>query len=500
MPDSLKQLGLLFGLLCGLPLLHAALTAPRNWAANETPIAFWAWRTEAPTPDDLRRSNATRLFLRAGQFDLAQGEARRIRAVEGAIPRGIEIHLVYNATRDLLAALDTIESTALAAAIADTYRADAARAARDGACVTGLQLDLDAPTRLLPRYAELLRLLRAQLQSGSAGARLSITGLPTWMDSPHLHRLLDEVDFWTPQFYGWEIPERLEKRTPISSPEAVRYAAARARDLDRPFYAGLAAYSYAVLYSAEGKLVEVRGDLDPALVANSAQLELIESQPFDNRAAAEWRHVYRARADTVLDGLVVRRGEQLMLDTPSAATLRASARAVREEAGERLLGLCVFRLPSADDPATLGAAEIAAALADREATIATEVHVRRAEASQWTIRAANTGTAAARLGDGALGIELRIAPGSLRDVQPLTGAIGVATSCDAPLDGAPRPCSVRRASRVRIAALAWPPGATAEARLDFATDPPVSIPAQITMRAGDGRVWQATEEIKEPRQ
>src|SRR5262245_53494732 len=305
MPDYLKNFGLLLGLLFGLPLLHAAITAPRTWAADETPVAFWAWRAQAPGAGEIeqvkRYTGATLLFLRAGQLDYEKGRLRRIRAVEGRLPNAIETHLVYNATRDLLAGFEKIEPAAIAQLAVETFNADFDRAARDGARVTGMQLDIDAPTRLLPRYSEALRMLRERMPKQ---VKLSITGLPTWMDSPQIGALLDSVDFWTPQFYGAAIPDRVDKLIPISSPAAVRQAVVKARELDRPFYAGLAAYGYAVLYSPEGALIEARGDLDQSMIANHPQFELTESRPFDGQGASEWRYVYRALGDVVIDGLV----------------------------------------------------------------------------------------------------------------------------------------------------------------------------------------------------
>src|SRR5262245_29143236 len=118
MPDYLKRLGLLLALMCGLPLLHAAITAPRTWATVETPVAFWAWRAQAPTAAEVeqvkRQTGARLLFLRAGQLDHEQGRLRRIRAVAGKLPNTIQIHLVYNATRDLIAGFGKIEPEALA--------------------------------------------------------------------------------------------------------------------------------------------------------------------------------------------------------------------------------------------------------------------------------------------------------------------------------------------------------------------------------------------------
>ena len=53
---------------------------------------------------------------------------------------------------------------------------------------------------------------------------------------------------------------------------------AGARELDKPFYAGLAAYSYALLYNSSGSLISLRG-VDPALAAD-ANLELTSSVRF----------------------------------------------------------------------------------------------------------------------------------------------------------------------------------------------------------------------------
>src|SRR5919199_1382497 len=108
-------------------------------------------------------ARARELFLRAGQFDAGRGGLRRIRAAAGAFPRALPLHLIYNATPDLLAQLERLDEASLARLAADTLRADTERATRDGAHVVGLQLDLDVPTRLLPRYARVLRLLRPQL-------------------------------------------------------------------------------------------------------------------------------------------------------------------------------------------------------------------------------------------------------------------------------------------------------------------------------------------------
>jgi hypothetical protein len=512
-----------FALFAFIHLFPSART-PRVWAAMEVPIAFWAWRNEAPAEEEVeqaaRRTRAQTLFLRAGQIDYDDGKLRRIRAVTGKFPRALELHLVYNGTRSLLKEFERADEAALASSVAEAYRQDAARASEDGAGVAGIQLDIDAPTRLLGRYARVLRRLRGFLPQGT---KLSVTGLPSWMDSAGaLDPLLAEVDFWIPQCYGASIPDRLDQLTPISSPQAVAQTVARARRLNRPFYAGLAAYGYAVLYGRDGALVEVRGDLDAVAVANDPNLELVERRPFETpeesagtaRAPviSEWRYVYRARRDGVTDGLAMRQGDALMLDMPSAGSLRASARAVREQAGEKLLGICIFRLPARNDPATLRAEEVAAALADTETVAAADAQAERVApnalddqtgAHRLRLTVVNSGTARSLMSDDALVVDLHIPAGSARAVSA-EGFGAVETLCArAQTNGASDqaallPCAERRANVLRLKARAWAGGDRAQALLSFQGEPPRALMTNITTRMDDGRVWRSRQQVIVP--
>ena len=94
---------------------------PRAWQVEKVPIAFWAWRNESPAEGDVRaaieKAHARILFLRAGQIDFQFGKLRRIRPVTGSLPVGIDLHLVYNATRYLLAQLEAVDENAMADSI-----------------------------------------------------------------------------------------------------------------------------------------------------------------------------------------------------------------------------------------------------------------------------------------------------------------------------------------------------------------------------------------------
>ncbi|MDT5268066.1 MAG: hypothetical protein QOH49_252 [Acidobacteriota bacterium] len=486
--------------------------APRVWRPGEVPVAFWSWRTETPSRDEVERAaaetGARALFLRAGQFELKSERVERVRAVAGAMPHGVELHLVYNATPQLLSEFEHIDEKALAAAFTETFRVDSARAGRDGAAVAGLQLDLDVPTRLLTRYRSVLRETRFALP---AGVKLSVTGLPTWMESNELPGVLAEVDFWAPQFYGAEIPATADRSIPIASPRDIARDVARARALGKPFYAGLAAYGQAIVYDARGSLIELRGDLDPARVASDTNLELVGRRAFGAGVegdggrvgaappAGEWRYVFRARIDTVLDGLTLRAGEQVVLEVPGSESLRAGVRGVREGAGDKLLGICLFRLPTRGDATTLRLKEMTAALQDREPEFSTRLSAgafdeEGAAENRFVLTAENDGAGGAVYGAGAMTVTLRVPRGSVRGVTRLEGFDTFETLCET--QNALQLCSAARASVVRLGARAWPAGARARAGLSFeGGSPGTALEARVAVRRDDGRMWERVASV-----
>jgi hypothetical protein len=386
--------------------------------------------------------------------------------------------------------------------------------------VVGLQIDIDVPTRLLSRYGNSLRSLRVQLKPGT---QLSITGLPTWMESTELSSTLKAVDFWIPQLYGAEIPERSDQLIPISSPANVARFVSRARELDKPFYAGLAAYSYTLLYSSSGSLISLRGDMDPVALASDPNLELIEQRPFPGPAqfttsvrgvGSEWRYVYRARADGVIDDLVLHAGEVLVVDVPSAESLRQSARMVRELAGDRLLGICVFRLPAGDDPATLTVPQVASALADLDSSAEVAVRVfpdvqadaladsnfgapapggKQSAPSYWILEVKNLGTASAVVGS--VKIDLQTNPGTVQSLSP-QGIASIESLCTAAgRTTNAAPCSWRRANLIRFQPRSLIAGQTLTARLAVKPGSANVIPVLVEMQTDNGQPYLVRRDV-----
>jgi Protein of unknown function (DUF3142) len=476
--------------LTSVSLVTSFNAEPRTWAAGEVPIAFWSWRTQSPSQSDIadtiEKTNATKVFLRAGQIDYRDGKLQRIRPLSGPFPQGIELHLVYNATRNFLDQLETVDPKTLATTFVNAYQEDFERAKKDSANVRGLQLDIDVPTRLLPHYEKTLLSLRAKIV---AGTQLSITGLPTWMESSKLDQVLQQVDFWIPQFYGSEIPERSDQLIPISSPQSLTHFVKRARQWDRPFYAGLSAYSVAMLYGPSGALISLRGDMDTPGIASDPNLELIDRRQFE-KATGEWRYVFRARADGVTDDLAMHAGDLLVVDLPSTESLRTAARIVREQAGEKLLGICVFRLPARDDQATLTADQVHAALADRDANAAVDVRIRR-EQTNYAFEFKNAGTASAILGTPQ--IDLTVNPGSFEAVKFETN-IAFETLCTG-AKSPPKPCSQRRANLIRLTPKTLNAGQVLKGTLVLNRQLPPTVPVSISMSTDAGDKYSIDREV-----
>ena len=463
---------------------------PRVWAVDEVPVAFWAWRTQSPSETDIQaaveKAHAQVLFLRAGQIDYQDRKLRRIRPLAGSLPKGIKLHLVYNTTRAFLKQLESIDAETLASEIARYYYEDSERAKRDGADLRGLQLDIDYPTRLLPRYERTLSDLRQHLQPAT---ELSITGLPTWMDSPALDEVLQNVDFWVPQFYGGEIPTRSNQIVPISSPESITYFVNKARQIDKPFYAGLAAYSVALLYNASGSLVSLRGDMNPAITISDPNLELINQHSF---ASAERRYAFRARADGVTDGLNMRAGDVLVIDLPSSESLRIAARITRNLAGKRLLGICVFRLPAHDDPAALSVNQVVDALNDRDSYSAIYVRLHRQNLNRthsFTLECKNVGTVSPNIGS--LKVDLIVPAGSFEGLRPKPG-VSIQPLCAA---NGPQPCSERRADMLRLTIDYLAPGQTLSTTLLLNRDLPQTTGVSVAMQTETGQSYSAHHKI-----
>lgn len=142
----------------------------------------------------------------------------------------------------------------------------------DGAAgpLAGVEVDYDCPTSKLSTYARFLAALRARLP---ASLRLSITALPTWMNSVDLERLVPPLDELVLQVHAVDDP----RRGLFSPAQAEGWVRAFARRIDRPFRVALPAYDVRVTWSRNGALASVEGEV--ALLTGQAPGETLRAAP-----------------------------------------------------------------------------------------------------------------------------------------------------------------------------------------------------------------------------
>lgn len=490
---------LLLVTLVGLVSFSNRFSKPKVWAKNEVPITFWAWQRTNPDQqnvnDALKQVKSNTLFLHSGQIDYItkDNSIRLIRQPEGSLPKGVALHLVYNATIDLLGNFEKIDPIQLAETISEYYKIDLYKANKNNSQVIGIQLDIDVPTRLLPKYTELLKLLSLKLPPNTA---LSITGLPTWMNSRDLKETLATVDFWVPQFYGANIPKKINKLTPISNPQTVAQGVEKARLLDYPFYAGLSAYGYAIRYDSSGNFMQIRGDIDPIKIINNNNLIPIKTPLIsDNKLiATEQIYLYQAVQSFVLDGLVVRKNDYLMLELPTPSVLQENMKIVRENAGARLLGICIFRLPTNNDTTNLTLTEITRAVREDKVKFRTDLYleqVNRGNSKTLFLTLKNNSNETLITRNYEITVDIKIASKNISSVM-LDGFISKDYFCESNTyeNRFYSPCSPNRADILRLKASYLRPNQELQAFIELTTDLADSIPANISITSDSGNIWQ----------
>ena len=168
-----------------------------------------------------------------------------------------------------------------------------------GLNLAGVEIDHDAGNARLPSYREFLAHLREALPTSLP---LSITALPSWLDSRELPALLSTVDSSVLQVHAVSDP----RRGLFDADQARQWAKAWSRVTTKPFYLALPAYGVALLPSVDGAPV-------------------VESE-------------------VTLEREGLRR--ELLADPQSLRTLGTELRA---DPPEHLTGLIWFRLPLAND-------------------------------------------------------------------------------------------------------------------------------------------------------
>ncbi len=170
-----------------------------------------------------------------------------------------------------------------------------------GCTIAGLQIDYDCPTARLADYRALLENLRPSLAAAHPGAQLSITALPTWMQSKSFGPLVRATAWYTLQIHGIERPTTIEK--PIVLCDAARIVpwAKRASSFGVPFLVALPSYGYRVIFDGAGKFTALVAEGAQSTLRSGFQERLVEADP---QAMAATMRMLRAAPPANLRGVV----------------------------------------------------------------------------------------------------------------------------------------------------------------------------------------------------
>ena len=267
-----------------------------------------------------------------------------------------------------------------------------------------LQLDYDAPDRLLPDYAAALKRIHELVP------RLTIAALPHWSRVDHLRLLEANADELLPMLYDFEAEPTLKNQSPLPliAPEKISRLIEAWRACRKPWRAGLPVFARLSLYDVNQQL---RGQ-----IRNWNWDELCFNRSFQMvNGGLFGASLLRATRSTSIANTPVHRSEEVVVREVDRGVLRD---AINAALGAGAQGVVFFRLPDSSASSgrslrQLGYLEAAPRL------------ILRKSADSETLELSNTGDgdleprfAKNEEDPGGYGLEIEAATPIFREAQP----------------------------------------------------------------------------------
>jgi len=194
-----------------------------------------------------------------------------------------------------------------------------------------LQLDYDAPDRLLADYANTLNRIH------SVVPRLTIAALPHWSRAGYLKLLEPNVDELLPMLYDFEPEPILKDQSPLPllSPEKISRLIESWRACRKPWRAGLPVFARLSVYDANQKL---RGQ-----IRNWNWDELCFNRSFQMANRAQFgASILRATTSTSIANTPIHPGDEVIVREVDRGALRDAINAALRAGAQSIV---FFRLP-----------------------------------------------------------------------------------------------------------------------------------------------------------
>ena len=370
----------------------AQIRGQKQTPAAPLEVSLWYWhspfRVSAGDAGLLKALNVRALFVRAGTIERGEkGVCATLPQVWQASPNSPAVHLVFNFDYSMVRHFAELDNANIAAVVADAAKQARGKAEAVGLQVIGLQIDFDCATRRLPKYADLLKKIRADLADPKL--KLSITALETWYESANLSAVLNAIDFAAPQYYEANLPESIAHFEPVSNIERAARGLGRAESFGKPFYAGLPAYGHAVMTDERGRVLGLYREMTAEAAARHPAFQFVRAFPADGQGQPATSQ--NSIGENLADFVAVRnardgrgKGYHLIYDLPTPELLAQHLALVEKNRPLNCRGVILFRYPEPGATMTLPLPAIAAALQKRTAQPDLQVKIHCA-ASPWEL-------------------------------------------------------------------------------------------------------------------
>jgi hypothetical protein len=296
------------------------------WSSYGHDVRYWVWQRDDPLDEqeltELDAQKIETIYWQVGELENI-GETWRWKArFNFASSNGAHIRfvpVVRLVSREHQPFSDTSIAALLASLSSVAVKHDE------------LQLDYDAPDRLLPDYARALKRIHSLV------SRLTIAALPHWNRADYLKLLEPNVDELLPMLYDFEAEPILKDQAPLPliAPEKISKLIESWRACRKPWRAGLPVFARLSLYDANQKL---RGQ-----IRNWNWDELCFNRSF---VMANWEQlgvsILRATRSTSIANTPIHPGEEVIVREVDRGALRDAIGAALR-AGAK--GVVFFRLP-----------------------------------------------------------------------------------------------------------------------------------------------------------
>lgn len=159
-----------------------------------------------------------------------------------------------------------------------------------------IQCDFDCPQKRLGPYQKLL----TKLRSAAGTIPVPPTTLPSWLGEPAFRQLVQGREYVL-QVHSLQLPKRPEDPPEVFAPETARTAVNKAAALGAPFRVAMATYGCEVLFSPDGKVVDVISEDTGSTRSVSARRTFALADP---AASARLVHEWTADPPAGLKGVI----------------------------------------------------------------------------------------------------------------------------------------------------------------------------------------------------